>query len=92
MWFGYDDENSWYPLDVERVNEILALNKEGKKPSTLALDKMPEVKIDGKLNSDLDAMDRKFSGGNQNKKKKKRKFNKNRNPNNPGTSQNPPQS
>lgn len=90
MWFGYDDENSWHPLNIERVNEILALNKAGKKPSTLILDQMPEVKEHGKLNSDLEAMDRKFSGGNTAKRKKKRKFNKNRKPNNPGENQNQP--
>ncbi|MEO9474300.1 MAG: regulatory iron-sulfur-containing complex subunit RicT [Cyclobacteriaceae bacterium] len=81
MWFGYDDENSWYPLDTDRVNEILALNKEGKKPVSLLLDEEEQEVDNGILNSDLEAMDKKFSGGNKNKKRKKKKFNKNRNHN-----------
>lgn len=77
MWFGYDDENTWYPLDVERVNEILEMNRNGKKPVTLAEDTVAEPVDDGGLNSDLVAMDRKFSKGN--KKKSKNKRNKKRN-------------
>jgi cell fate regulator YaaT (PSP1 superfamily) len=83
MWFGYDDENTWYPLDVKRVNEILELNKAGKKPVTLAEDVVEVVKDDVGLNSDLVAMDRKFSKGDPKSKgkNKKRKFNKNKNKN-----------
>ncbi len=68
MWFGYDDENTWYPLDVKRVNEILELNKAGKKPVTLAEDVVEVVKDDVGLNSDLVAMDRKFSKEIQNQR------------------------
>ena len=89
MWFGYDNENTWYPLDVKRVNEILEMNKKGKKPVTLAEDIVEEVVDDGGLNSDLVAMDKKFSRGkgkskskNKNKRNKKRNFsNKNNNRN-----------
>ena len=28
MWFGFREENTWYPLNVSRVNEILRLNRE----------------------------------------------------------------
>ncbi|MFY0608143.1 MAG: Signal peptidase-like protein [Cyclobacteriaceae bacterium] len=73
MWFGYDGENTWYPLDVARVNEIIALNAKGKKPVTLAEDVIETVNEDVGLNSDLVAMDRKFSKGNPNKKRKKNK-------------------
>jgi hypothetical protein len=60
MWFGYKEDNNWYPLNVDRVNEILALNKEGKKPATLQIDK-EEVRAPlSVLNSDLASMDRKF--------------------------------
>lgn len=85
MWFGYDDDNNWHPVDVTRVKEILALNKEGKKPSTLLEDKEEEV-VQTSINSDLVAMDKKFSGaGGGGKKKKKKKRNKFRgkNPNQP---------
>jgi len=79
MWFGYQGENTWVPIPVERANEILALNKEGRKPATLLADDI-EIKDDASqaLNSDLERMDRKYSkkGGNPNRKKKKRPFRK----------------
>jgi len=89
MWFGYDSENTWYPLDVNRVNEILEMNKKGKKPVTLAEDIVEEVVDDGGLNSDLVAMDKKFSKGkskskNKNKRNKKRNFNNKNNNRNKG--------
>ncbi|MFY0601179.1 MAG: Signal peptidase-like protein [Cyclobacteriaceae bacterium] len=87
MWFGYSGENSWHPLNIERVNEILALNEEGKKPASLLEDKEEVQKETGLLNSDLAAMDKKFSGGSKNKKKKKN-FNKNRNRNRKPNNQN----
>lgn len=80
MWFGYDSENTWYPLDVKRVHEILEMNKKGNKPVTLAEDVVDDIQEDAGLNSDLIAMDKKFSKGQKKNKKKrnKRKFNKNR--------------
>lgn len=76
MWFGYKEDNNWYPLDVDRVNEILALNKEGKKPATLKVDK-EEVRAPlSVLNSDLETMDKKFKktgkGKNQNRNRDNR--------------------
>lgn len=93
MWFGYDGENSWYPVDIDRVNHILALNKEGKKPDTLLLDKEEQEKETGALNSDLEAMDKKFSSSNSKKKKKRKNRNRNHNHNrnnqkNPGNQNN----
>lgn len=35
MWFSYSDSNKQYPLSIDRVNEILALNKAGKKAEEL---------------------------------------------------------
>jgi cell fate regulator YaaT (PSP1 superfamily) len=72
MWFGYDDDNNWHPVNVDRVKEILALNKNGKKPSTLLEDKEEEV-VQTSINSDLVAMDKKFSGSGDKKKKKKKR-------------------
>jgi Uncharacterized homolog of PSP1 len=74
MWFGYKEDNNWYPLNVTRVNEILEMNKAGKKPASLQLDAQ-EVKIPlATLNSDLENLDRKFQskGGNKKKKNKNR--------------------
>jgi cell fate regulator YaaT (PSP1 superfamily) len=72
MWFGYEGENTWHPVDVDRVNEILSLNMEGKKPATLLED--DTLKDDGfsAMNDDLIAMDRKYH------KKKNIRRNKNK--------------
>ena len=76
MWFGYKEENAWYPLNVDRVNEILSMNKDGKKPATLDLDELVERAPLSVLNSDLAKLDKKFSGkggGSGSKNKKNRR-------------------
>jgi len=60
MWFGYKEDNNWYPLNVARVNTILAMNRAGQKPATLEEDKVPEKDTGGPLNSDLENLDKKF--------------------------------
>ena len=98
MWFGYKEDNNWYPLNVERVNEILQLNKEGKKPATLQINE-EEVRVPlSTLNSDLESMDKKFRNkagqnknrnrGGDNKDRQKRNPNPNQAPN-PNQKQNP---
>jgi len=42
MWFGYKEESAWYPLNVDRVNEILELNNAGRKPATLEQNELIE--------------------------------------------------
>ena len=70
MWFGYKEESAWYPLNVDRVNEILELNLAGRMPATLDLNELVEREPLSVLNSDLDKLDKKFSNrGNRNKKK-----------------------
>jgi cell fate regulator YaaT (PSP1 superfamily) len=71
MWFGFREENTWYPLNVSRVNEILRLNQEGKKPANLDKDVIEEKAPIAALNSDLAQMDQKYK--NKTKKKKKKK-------------------
>lgn len=67
MWFAFKDENNWYALDVDRVNEILEMNRQGKKPATLVLNE-EEVKIPvATLNSDLETMDKKYQNRGKNK-------------------------
>ncbi len=74
MWFGYDDDNNWHSIDVKRVKEIVELNKKGKKPATLADNKVEEVKMEsGSANSDLEAMDKKYKGKSKKKKRNKSK-------------------
>ncbi|WP_424962311.1 PSP1 domain-containing protein [Ekhidna sp.] len=73
MWFGYDDDNNWHAVGVERVKEIQSLNKKGKKPISLQ-ENESEADIDtSSINSDLEAMDRKFSGKGKKKKRKKKR-------------------
>ncbi|MDH5248779.1 MAG: hypothetical protein OEW40_07240, partial [Cyclobacteriaceae bacterium] len=82
MWFGFVSENTWYPLNIERVNQILRLNREGKKPASLDLD-VAAVKIPVEtLNSDLARMDQKFKSKPK-KRKKRRSGGDNRNNRNP---------
>jgi cell fate regulator YaaT (PSP1 superfamily) len=71
MWFGFKEENTWYPLNVARVNEILLLNREGKKPANLDKDVIEEKVPLATLNSDLQQMDQKYK--NKSKKKKKKR-------------------
>ncbi|MBL7871910.1 MAG: Signal peptidase-like protein [Cyclobacteriaceae bacterium] len=87
MWFGFKEDNNWYPLNIDRVNEILEMNREGKKPASLDANEQ-EVKVPiAKLNSDLASMDKKFQDKSRGKKKKKNK-NQDRS-NNPSQNKNP---
>ena len=71
MWFGFNEENTWYPLNINRVNHILQMNREGKKPASLELDVEVEKIPVETLNSDLARMDQKFKGKSKKRKKKK---------------------
>ena len=82
MWFSFQDENTWHPVETERVREILEMNKEGKKPATLQDNELEEKAMLNSLNSDLEAMDRKFKKQ-QGGKSKKKKNRRNRSSNHP---------
>mgnify|MGYP002783719013 CR=1 FL=1 len=69
MWFGYKEENTWYPLNIARVNEILALNKSGQRPATLEEDKAEVREPISVLNSDLENLDKKFKNKNKQKRR-----------------------
>jgi cell fate regulator YaaT (PSP1 superfamily) len=71
MWFGFNEENTWYPLNIQRVNDILRMNREGKKPASLDKDVEAEKIPVQTLNSDLARMDQKFKGKSKKRKKKK---------------------
>lgn len=81
MWFGYREENTWYPLDVDRVNEILKMNREGNKPASLEENSVAEKVPISALNSDLESLDKKFSSKSKKKKRKKNKRRKGNRPN-----------
>lgn len=70
MWFGYENENTWHPLEIERVKEIIQLNKDGKPVFDLETDEEQEDNTIKAINSELDRMDSKFRK--QSKKRKNR--------------------
>ncbi len=86
MWFGFSEENTWYPLNIDRVNHILKLNREGKKPASLDEDQVEEKVLTEPLNSDLARMDKKFKNKSRKKKKKRPQGNR---PEGRGPGQNP---
>jgi cell fate regulator YaaT (PSP1 superfamily) len=71
MWFSLDDDTNWYSVDVERVAAIIAMNAAGKKPHSITEDTLDLDGVSTKINSDLEQLDKKFSGKNKKKKKKK---------------------
>ncbi|MDH5396671.1 MAG: regulatory iron-sulfur-containing complex subunit RicT [Cyclobacteriaceae bacterium] len=72
MWFSYENDNNWHAVDVDRVVEILALNEESKKPASL-LEDVEALNLDtGRLNNDLEMMDRKYKKNKKPKRNKKR--------------------
>ncbi len=91
MWFGYDNENAWIPLDTDRVAEIQQMNAKGKKPDTLMDDEVGGEKSESQaLNSDLESLDKKYKKKTNNKnKRRKNKSNKNRSKNKDNKSTNP---
>jgi cell fate regulator YaaT (PSP1 superfamily) len=88
MWFGFNQDNNWFPINVARVNEILTLNREGKKPASLDKDVEEEKAPLEVLNSDLQRMDQKYKNKGGKKKKKKRKPGEGGGEPRPGGSQN----
>ena len=78
MWFGYDDDNNWHAVQASRVVEIQKMNKSGEKPFSLSENQAADEQTAeiGSVNSDLEAMDKKFNSKNKkrNKKRKKNRF------------------
>jgi len=90
-WYCYEKSFDWIPLDLNRVNEIIALNKKGRTPATLSdtakgaeiAFKTLEYKDDLLGENDLTRMDHKNKKTNKKRGhkggNKNRKFNKPRN-------------
>jgi cell fate regulator YaaT (PSP1 superfamily) len=85
MWFSYGSENTWHPVAVDRVKEILKINLNGNKPIDLNIDVLQETTTS--INSDLEKLDKKFSSQAKKKKKKRNKKKKSK-----GNSNNQPES
>lgn len=80
MWFGYENENTWHSLDVERVKEILKLNSKGKKPDTLfETDEKKDRRQSISISNDLEKLDKKYSNKPKAKHKRKKKNRNQRN-------------
>jgi len=89
IWYSYEKEGmKWHQLTLEKVNEIIALNKKGEKASSLE-DYLEEEKIvpDKELFSNVVGQDsltrfdtQKPKGNRSSNKNRSRKNNKNRNP------------
>lgn len=88
MYFGYKGENTWHPVDIQRVVEIQKLNSRGQFPEQLTeydiSFEQKQKSLDADTNStDLDALDRKYKSKKKSKKPKRKpqRFKKNNNEN-----------
>lgn len=73
MWFGFQDETTWFPLQVERVIEIIEMNKAGKTPATLESNEeiIKDDRIMIREKEELSRFDDKFKSKNKKRKKKR---------------------
>lgn len=71
MWFGFKGEDTWYPLSVSRVVEILEQNKNNVLPASLDKDEEEVPESAGPINQDLARLDQKFRNKSKRKKKKR---------------------
>ena len=75
MWFGYELENSWYPVSSARVREILAMNKQNILPESLESNEGTNGKDQYlSINKELERIDKKYRSKNSRKRRKKPKF------------------
>jgi len=79
LWFSFKNDSNWYPVAAERVDEIIKMNKQGKRPASLTENRIIEENNNFKsLNNDLAEMDSRFNKKYKNKKKKKKRYSKNK--------------
>jgi cell fate regulator YaaT (PSP1 superfamily) len=74
MWFGYKGDNNWYPVPVERVQEILEQNAKGVAVEALLTEVPEEPKQNefvAQVEGNLERLDDKFKSKKKKKKKKK---------------------
>jgi len=68
LWFCYENESNWFPLNIKVVNAIIKKNKEGKAYDLFIEEKPEEHSIDFRTD-----FERENKNGNANKNRKKRK-------------------
>jgi cell fate regulator YaaT (PSP1 superfamily) len=91
MWFSYPKKSEWLALDLERVKEVLELNKNGELPETLVsasslalAEAVFDEPVDLISDNSLTRLDKKYEDRRKsNKKRKGRRNPKNRSKNNP---------
>ena len=72
MWFGFSNENTWHPISVTRVAEIIELNKKKIYPENLQLDQdLSKFERAQALTNDLERLDKKYAGKRKKTRKKK---------------------
>lgn len=77
MWYSFRESNKQYPLSINRVKEILKLNKEGKKPTELQPEEIETasskaaIKTDAGFVNDVGQISLKTLEKSSNKKKQK---------------------
>nr|WP_245402602.1 regulatory iron-sulfur-containing complex subunit RicT [Pontibacter sp. E15-1] len=74
MWFGYKGDNNWYPVPVDRVQEILEENAKGVQVEALLLEVPDEPKQNefvAQVEGNLERLDDKFKARKKKKKKKR---------------------
>jgi cell fate regulator YaaT (PSP1 superfamily) len=73
MWFGFQDETNWFPIPVDRVIEIIEMNKAGKTPATLESNEIviKDDRVMIREKEELSRFDDKFKSKNKKKKKKR---------------------
>ena len=87
LWFSYPKNSEWIPIDLERVNEIIKLNKKGEKPDTLVdkpigaeiinkYEPAPDLISDQDINR-YDEIDQQRKKQNKNRRNKKGQGNRN---------------
>ncbi len=81
MWFSYEKENTWTPVSVERVNEILALNAKGIKPEKL-LDKPLDTVVKTEWQNDLSLEEGSLPNEKSNKRNRRRRQRRRKNQSN----------
>lgn len=75
MWFSYENETNWYPLDVPQVREMMEMNVKGQLPTGLGADavglpKAQPTDFESSFQTDIDLLEKKL----KRKKKKKKPY------------------
>ncbi len=79
MWFSYRSSDTWVPLPVNRVKEIISMNKEGEFPEDLSAIIFAPIALEKVLDYDnVVGQDSLTRMDERNKKKKKNNRNKNK--------------